>query len=502
MSDSSSQGRGTPKKAKKPSVSTLSKESKTKKYRDDIKTERRTKQQKSARKITELKNPTDVTMDSQKAKDEMGMVIGTTRESFASAKRKRVESDQHQRAVARKLIPKRENQTKNTLAIQGIHGKLTDFNLTDQPSENSLAMELIDINLHYHKERNITQFPLEKLVSLGLLTAHVPSIPDKQASMSRQLAEDENFIRTQLEHLTGNTTKHIGEGESVTKLPVTTKEATKTGNRSVSSIKKTVTPGSQSSATVKLSLVAGSMETVLGYKRNSSASQKCSTFEYFDRDKIERGDACFLLDPLEDESPFGGLPTSNNMFQEMRAENIEKYEKRGESMKKQSSLVGKPDLEEINRDYFTKYRRRPRSGEAICLNGTNCLFYTYSNDPEIRYIGRVFLTPNEEKRATKKSDGLCIDCLLFKWTLHVNEMKEKSIPQSHPINHFGVLVGVGQYSQSCMLDVSFNNHQTGIVGCVPKYSEKFRDKGVLTTRDPVTDLLIQEKYICESNMDF
>lgn len=491
MSRSVEQVKTGAKKAKKPSTTALSKESKTKKYRDDIKTEKRTKLQKSARKITDLKNPTDVTVDSQKAMDEMGLVSGTTRESFDSAKRKRVEGDENQRAVARKLIPKRENQTKNTLAIEGIHGKLTDFNQTDQVPQSNLAMDLIDINLHYHKERSITQFPLEKLVSLGLLTAHVPSLRDKQASMSRQLLEDGNFIRTQLEHLTRTKSTE----------PVQAKEVKTTSNRSISTMKKVVTPGSQSSATVKLSLVAGNMETVLGYKRNSSASQKCSTFEDFDQDKAKRVEQCFRLDPLEDESPFGGIPTSYKMYQTLRAEKGEKYDNRAESMKKQSSMVGKTDLEIINRDYFLKYRKRPQPGEELCLNGTNCLFYTFCNDPEIRYVARAFQTPNEEKSGVPKK-GPCIDCYLCKLTLHVNEMKEKSINQSHPINHFSVLVGVGQYNQKCMLEVSFNRHETGITGCVPRYSENYRDKAVLTTRDPVTGLLVQEKYICESNMDF
>lgn len=487
--------KSTPKKAKKPSPSSLTKESRTKKYRDDIKTEKQTKHQKSTRKITDLKNPTDVTIDSQKALVEMGLVSGTTNESFQSAKKKRVESStEHQHAAARKLIAKRQNQTKNTLSLHGIHGKLSDFNQTDQVSESTLPLDLIDINLQYHKERNITQFPLEKLVSLGLLTAHVPSIQDKQASMSRQLGDDSHFMRKQLEHLT--IIKHSSDDS----VPVV--KEVKSNNRSVSTMKKVVTPQGQTSATVKLSLVAGSMETVLGYKRNSSASQKNSTFEDFDRDKQERMNAFFRLDPLEDESPYGGIPTSYKMFHSLRAEMAEKYENRAETMKKQASMVPKTDIEIINRDYFIYYRRRPLPGEPTCINGTSCLFYTFSNDPEVRYIARPFQTPNEVRSGVKNPNGPCIDCFLCKLTLHVNEMKEKSINQSHPVNHFSVLVGVGQYSQKCMLDVSFNRHQTGIVGCVPRYSENYRDKGVLTLRDPVTNLLVQEKYICESNMDF
>lgn len=465
---------------------------KRKKYRDDIHIEPKTKEQKQGRKITDLKNPTDVTLDSIKAKEEMGIVSGTTRESFESAKRKRVENEEHQRAVARKLIPKRENQTKNTLAIQNIYGKMCDYNETDQIPEKSLITELVDINLDYHKDRATTQFPLEKLVTLGLLTAHVPSLNDKQQSMSRQLRDDGKFLNTQLEHL-------IQKNREV---PVeSTPIATTGGKKSLSIMKKSVTPGSQTSATVKLSLVGGNMESTLGYKRNSSVSQKNQTFDDFDKDKRERGKACFLLDPLEDESPYGALPTSNKMYQSLRAQCGEKYDKRDEVMKNQSSLVPKTDLEIINRDYFLEYRRRPRHGEKQCLNGTNCLFFTLTNEPDMRYIGRVFQTRNEAKN-NPEQEGLCIDCLLCKWTLHVNEMKEKSIKQSHPINHFSVLVGVGEYSQKCMLDVVFNNHPTGIIGCVPGYKETYRDKNLLVTRDPLTDQLQQEKYIGETGMDF
>lgn len=485
-----------PKKAKKPAAAGGGKR---KKYRDDIHIEPKTKEQKQGRKITDLKNPTDVTLDSIKAKEEMGIVSGTTRESFESAKRKRIENDEHQRAVARKLIPKRENQTKNTLAIQNIHGKLTDFNETDQVPEKSLITELVDINLNYHKERATTQFPLEKLVTLGLLTAHVPSLNDKQQSMSRQLRDDGKFLNTQLEQLIQKN-RELPPTEE--KSLLTTKTTTTSSKKSLNTMKKSVTPGSQTSATVKLSLVGGNMESTLGYKRNSSASQKNHTFDDFDRDKRERGKACFLLDPLEDESPYGALPTSNKMYQSLRALNKEKYDRRDEVMKKQSSLVPKTDLEYINRDYFLEYRRRPRQGEKQCLNGTSCLFFTLTNEPDMRYIGRVFQTPNEAKNSSSEREGLCIDCLLCKWTLHVNEMKEKSINQSHPINHFSVLVGVGQYSQKCMLEVVFNNHPTGIIGCVPKYKETYRDKNILVTRDPITDQLQQEKYIGETGMDF
>lgn len=485
-----------PKKAKKPSSLNQTKESRTKKYREDIKTEKQAKQQKSTRKITDLKNPTDVTLDSQKALVEMNLVSGTTNESFQSAKRKRVECPEgQQHAIARKLIAKRQNQTKNTLSLNGIHGKLSDFNQTDQVPDSTLPLDLIDINLKYHKERNITQFPLEKLVSLGLLTAHVPSLQDKQASMSRQLGENSHFLRTQLEHLTR--VKQNPDSATCGKEIVA-----KPNNRSVSTMKKTVTSSGETSATVKLSLVAGSMETVLGYKRNSSANQKKITFEDFDRDKVERTNAFFQFDPLEDESPFGGIPTSYKMFLNLKAEMGEKYEKRAETMKKQASMVAKTDIEIINRDYFIFYRRRPSPDEPLCINGTNCLFYTFSNDPEVRYIARPFRTPNEVRNGVKHKDGLCIDCLLCQFTLHVNEMKEKSINQSHPINHFSVLVGIGQYSQKCMLDVSFNRHQTGIVGCLPRYSENYRDKAILNVRDPITNQMIQEKYICESNMDF
>lgn len=512
-----------PKKAKKPkAIDGSNKEEETlmKKYKDLLSVEPLERPIKEAHKITDLKNTTDVTVDSVKAKS-LGMNAGTTRDTYEATKKKRllVDVDSEQKAVVRKLIPKRANQTKNTLAIYNIHGKENDYSrgIDGSTGSTDIYSELRNVNsLIHQKERNMTQFPLEKLVTLGLLTAHVPSLNDRQYSMSRQFKEDADFMRNQLEQLT-----RTQKAQPVTTLVKTTPTTARSNKKTtlIRSIHQqqqqqqqlTISETKQgnpklTSVTVKLGLLCGNLATDFGYRRSSSKTQINHIFKEFDDDKERRRREFFQSDPIEDETPFCSIPSRYHMFEELREQNAEKNKKHDEVMKDQSLMVAKSDLEVINRDDFLEYRRRPRTGEAICLEGTNCLFYTITNDPDLRYIGRVFYTPNQAKLVETgqfEREGLCIDCLLFRWTLHVQELSEKVIAQKVAINHFTVMTGVGQYNKKCMLDVTFNNLTTGIVGCVPKYSENYRNcKGIATFRDPIRNITQQERYISESNMDF
>jgi hypothetical protein len=434
-----------------------------KKYEATINKESFAKPVKDVRKITDLKNPRNVTLDEEKA-NEIGLTLQNTRDAFETTKRKR-DDQQH-------LVPLRENQRKETLSIRA------NEKGAEEPSDIYRNMMLINSKLH--QERNKKALPLEQLTKLGLLTTQKKTIDERQQSMATQLKENCDLMRDQLIQLTHNGENALSSSSS----------SIITLKREISSKKRRVSEN-QNSMNVKLSLMLGQQSRPFGYTRYASSDQKTYTFQIFDTEKDELRRAFFQSDPLEDETPYGSIPSKFNLFHQLMRDNRTKYESRNAAMSTASSLVPRTPLEYLNREQIKqKYRRRPQSNDVQCVNGTRCLFYTFTTDPDIRYVGCVF------------SQSLCYDCFLARLTLEVMDNISKERSQEFPINQFSVIVGEGEYSADCMLPVTFNNIITGIVGHVPRYDAKNRFVGTMVLRDLVKNTTFTETYIAETGMDF
>jgi hypothetical protein len=212
---------------------------------------------------------------------------------------------------------------------------------------------------------------------------------------------------------------------------------------------------------------------------------------------------------LEEDVPPNALPSQFKIFQQLMATHYAKYQAREQVAREGSEKVARSSLEVVNRAHIRTYRYRPQPGDRTCFNGTRCYFYTISSDPEVRYVGKVFRTPNQERiereggRLPDTADNaLCIDCLLAGWTKKNAEKFTKERAPKQPVNHFTVLVGKGEYNEACMLQNRFNNLVTGIVGKVPRYEEKNRAKDDVTLRRPGQPEATTESYIAEIGMDF
>jgi hypothetical protein len=437
-----------------------------KKYEATINKEPFAKPVKDVRKITDLKNPRHVTLDEEEA-NEIGLTLQNTRDAFESKKRKRDQQLQ--------LVPLRENQKKTTLSIRA------NEEGAEEPTD--IYRNIMLINSKNHQERIKKVLPLEHLATLGLLTTQKKSIDERQQSMSTQLKENCDLMRDQLIQLT-----HHGESALLPSASSSSSASGITLKREVPN-KKRRPNENPNSMNVKLCLMVGQQSRPFGYTRCASSDQKTYTFQLFDTEKDELRMKFFQSDPLEDETPFGSLPTSFNLFHRLTRENRAKYESRNTAAA--SSLVPRTPLEYLNREQIKqKYRRRPPVNAPTCINGTRCLFYTFTMDPDVRYVGGVF------------AELLCYDCFLARLTLEVMDNISKERSQEFPINQFSVIVGEGEYSADCMLPVTFNNIITGIVGHVPRYDAKNRFVGTLVMHDLVKNTTYTESYIAETGMDF
>jgi hypothetical protein len=469
-----------------------------KKYENSINAPIPVKQQKDQRKVTELKNPRDINIDKGEA-DKMGIQFGTTREAFHSLKRKVDHDDnkQSQHAHAIYLIPQRKNQNKDTLSIR---------NNTNSMGEcDDIGKQLIHVNESLYTQRENTTFSLEELVTLNLLSVRTPTIDDRQRSLANQYKErDENFMKSQLNQLTrtfrNNNTIAI---KSATSTPATiaTREVKK---RKVDD---------EETTTIKISFMFNSLNDIFCYERRASIDHKKYIFGIYDADKRSREGNFFRADQLEEETPYFSLPSQFKLFRNLVETNGKKYANRFNSTENASSLIPRSGLEEVNRDYVRLFRMRPRPGQQLCSKRTKCYFYTFSTDPEVRYVGQVFRTPSQleaynQNKELWSSEGavdnnhLCIDCLLEKWTKECMDNIAKERFKNMPINHFTFLVEEGEYNQSCMLDCVFNKLSTGIVGCIPEYDAKKRTVETISYRPQGSEEIITEKIIGEIGMDF
>lgn len=440
---------------------------KRKKYEQELVKPREVPVRAPARKMTELKNPRDVSLELGVAHD-LGVTIDTTREAFATA------GDRlREHATANTLLPERAQQTRALLTL-GANRGLPSGTIEDAPPDDLYA-QLIRVNRRLYEERNAAPQPLEALAAHGLLSPHLQSLDARQERMADELEASADFIAEQLRQLTRGTA-----------LPPPPPQTAPTEEASATQ------PGGSS---VKLSLLFGTMNYVFGYERRASNTDRKQLFAAHDADQAQRRARFFADDPLDETTPCGAPPAAFKLFRQLRAQHAARFAGRDAALRDASRLVPKSDLELVARTHITRFRQRPRAGQQRCFNGTRCLFATFSREPAAQYVGAAFFTPRQlAAGGAEGADALCIDCLLKKWTLQWMDNIAKSVQQKSPINHFGVLVGDGEYAHACMMDCVKNHLPTGIVGCVPRYDPRWRQ---VVAASGAT-----EAHIGEVGMDF
>jgi hypothetical protein len=425
--------------------------------------------------MTELQNPRDATLDVARAK-ELGATVDTTREALHEAGDRLRQT----RAEAKHLQVPRQEQTQRTLALTSSRG----VSPVELPAENVVQAQLRQLARTQFAKRQARPLAIEEVASLGFLSPHLVPLDDRQEAMARELSRSSDFVRDQLLQITH---ANVVTQKPLEEIAVQEQQQQQNNN------------AKEGGTQVKLSLAFGDFNYSFGYQRRASNDHRKNLFVAHDTDRRLKLAQFYVADPLDETLPLGAPPQSFKLFQRLWAEHGAKFLAR-ETTPLHTALVPRPDLELVPRAHLLKYRMAPVAGQEKCCNGTRCRFYTFllAKDASLAYVGAAFYTPLEELQ-DMVVEKPCIDCLLADWTIRVMNNCAKSIAQTTPINHFEVMVGDGEYSQACLLDVTKNKLETGIVGCVPRYDAKFRD--VLERKRDRQDLL-PESYLGEVGMDF
>jgi hypothetical protein len=270
--------------------------------------------------------------------------------------------------------------------------------------------------------------------------------------------------------------------------------------------------------------------------------------EFYIKDQLE-------IDKVEGKAVYMKPTLHYKMFNDLTATHYASFEKRMEVIN--DSIKNTPkfiDEAPLSKKYIDSYRRRPGPGDELCSNGSMCLFKTWSTDPNITYVGKVFYTKRERRilaehikakrkptisitkkttitsledarnathemlsQKTEFTEGkevikginnhskLCIDCLLQDFSTKCYDNISSGRPQETQINHFSVKVEEGEYTDTVMLLTNLNSRPTGIVGYVPRYNKTKRVSVVIQERNIIGFNKFEEKttnYIAETNMDF
>lgn len=482
------------------------------------------------RKVTGLKDQVDINMDVERAR-ELQVEVGLSNELGVSLKRKADHTPSTQ------LLPQRKNQTLDTLAVRANDRRVQ----LDEETETGgggvlhatgdnvdLYRELVKTNEQLYRQRNNcagSLFALSDLIRLGLLSSQTPSADSRQAALAHQYADSVVFMRDQLKQLARIAPSPQASGatdNSVFKTPgknviVLTRELAKNRRKAVGDGGggggEEDESGQPMASTAKLRNVFGALNFTCTYLRHASNDYKKHICPIYDKEKNRVTRAFFVDDCLEEDVPPGSLPSCFKIFQRLQEANMAKYRQHEAAMRDLSSQAPRVALEVVPRAHIKRYRYRPRpeSGDQLCINGTRCYFYTFSSDPEVRYVGKVFRTPRQLELLEKDPQALprdcvdywlCIDCLLASWTRrHADNFVKERAPKQVG-NHFAVAVGKGEYSEACMLHRVFNKLVTGFVGNVPQYHESHRAVAEVTLRHLGQQHDVTESYIGEIGMDF
>lgn len=380
-------------------------------------------------------------------------------------------------------LPARSQQTLESLGLRGVSStkddarRLAEGGTEPASGSTDVRQELFRINAHLHAQRAQPVAPLEELVQLGLLSSQLETLDQRQDALAAQCnrcAVDTAFVASQLHqlHREGNAPALHLSSDATPRLPESRRRKRP----------PTKTEQSEEGGMAKLTLVYGTLTHTLQYRKHKD----------WELDYDQRLEHFFRDDQLE--SQYCVPPHRYSMFRQLAQENMARYKQRATALK-EAALEPKRELVTVCREEILLYRRRPQSGEPLCCQGQRCCFYTYSQDPSVRYVGRVFRSNAEQ---------LCIDCLLKQWTLrHAKNIAQK-VELREPYNWFTVQVGPGQYAQRCMLECVFDGRPTGIVGCVPRYDPKQRELVVTTERrlDGDSVITVTDSYVGETGTDF
>lgn len=430
----------------------------------------------------------------EKHREHCSMMINTSlakKISTEISQHETVDTHNHeQRALAIHVMPARERQTTETLA-------LTPSATSNHHVFNDLDFVAAMKKDHYERHQLINTTatrPLEHLMEDGgFMAVDQPHIEPIFLALSKEMRQNINFIKATKNDATSKRKKRLVEGE----------EAEDGENKQTPTVKK-------------LKLIFGDTYHSFGYHKRTPQSQN-KRIEALDQvDRYERFKECFRDDELEEDTNFGEVPRNYKMFRELWAKNIDKYKRRHETLRDAATLVPKIALEEVTKEYIRKFREPPGKHDELCSNGEECVFYTFSDDKNVKYIGKVFYTENERRRRLEaqlndKEDDtshnkhkLCIDCLLRLWTkIYFRNIADEVLPE-RPINYFTVACGRGQYSPNVMLNVTENKKPTGIMGHVPRFA--MNKRCIITLEANVYDA---GKYhsvfvpcLAETGMDF
>jgi len=448
-----------------------------------------TKATRETRKLSDLKNPSNMTVD-ERREDELGL-----------RKRARDEETAH----PSQLVAARADQNRASLGARVNRVGGGEEPEAGEPSD--LFQKLFRVNTEMYKKRNDQAFPLERLVGMGLLSSQLQTLDERQALMAAQSHADVDFMAAQLQQLHVNTALPPRQLQQQQQHQLEQQQQLQPASKK----KKKNTEDATSSSVVKLDMIFGPLNYPFGYEKRQTGEKRDHVFGAWDREAAERQAAFFHDDQLEQETPFCLRPTQYKMFRELQTRMTQKYRERDRLMADASRQMPRVDLEEVAREYITEARYRPRDGMQTCFNGQLCLFYTFSSDPNARYVGRAFYTPAQRERMKRgeaiadNAEGLCIDCLLKKWTQQHDDNVRKEFAPRTCFNHFTVLVGPGQYSAAAMLTVVSNKRPTGVVGCVPRYDPRKRDVATVVRRiiDRQQQVVpLRESFVCETGLDF
>lgn len=435
-------------------------------------------------------------------------------------------TNHEQKPLAIHVMPAREHQTIETLALSPA-AACTHLVLNDL--DFAMAMKKSNFERHQAAAASTTAAaetirPLECLMTDGgFMAVDQTNVEPIFIGLSKEIRQNINFI---------NATKSDTQSRRKKR---TVKHAEGEEEEDDDDEKKQKPP------VKRLNLIFGNTYHSFGYHKRTSQPQSIKALE--ESDRFDRFKTFFRDDQLEEETNFGEVARNFKMFRELCAKNMEKYKRRAETQRDTATLVPKTTLEEVTKEYIRKFREPPGKNDELCANGDECVFNTFSEDKNVRYIGKVFYTEQEKRRRleaqlaaarrrqarqdrllhgppssmmeveeeaeeddshTYNKHKLCIECLLRLWTkIYFRNIADEVIPE-HPINYFSVICGRGQYSPKAMLNVIENKRPTGIMGHVPRFA--INKRCLVTLEATVTENgkahTIFVPSLAETGMDF
>jgi hypothetical protein len=456
------------------------------------------------------------------------------------------------------LLPLRENHNIDTLKIQTSSNRreydlptLSDYNIKTRKHEERLTTTLINSNDINNRNNGSYVQPMERLVEKGYISFYNLNVEDTLKAITNEHKDDISFIVDQERQKKINDTA-IGKRRkrrSKKAKSVTINDAGEGSEEDDDDI---------GSTTSRIAIPFGNILSFYGFQLRTGKNELNETIEEFKKDKEIRKMKFFEDDMIEEEEEeheeddiiFDQVPEECNMLKQLKQANYFKYKHRNEINRDIANKIPKfNDEPPLSKEYIKFYRLRPNSTEKLCSNGLNCLFNLCSKEENLCYIGKVFYTPRqmEVRRAKelnlhtdnkewyddfheKKFNGLCIDCVLYKFTLlcyqnvagpqyrkkvtyqylnelstgegkglddididEYNEFFTKSNIPHRQFNYFTVKKEKKEYGEHCMLPVIMNGKPTGIIGNVPKYSANHRTPVIIRAKQIVDNQF--KKYI-------